>query len=997
MKKRFKIVQAVIILCLFFCSLLPVNYIKASNINNSEFVELPTKTNVSKYRNWVIRFNLEVNPKCIDNKNIKVIDSNSIEQIVNLSVGSDNKSVTINCPQNGYNLGQTYYVIISNKVYSSSNEFINKATKMKFVVSNDNDISNINPVKFSSNVVQINSIESQSIEDHTVDEKENGNNKVVTLDNNNTYLSSLKKGDVFFSEPTKNNPFGNSGKILSNNEVDGKSQIEIAQPKLDEVISEADFHVEKSLKKGDLISSTFPEGTTINFNNNSVFEKNKILERRRLSGVSLESDDINIKLPERDHDFHGIKLSNIPTITLKKPKIIASIDLKKDGSVPVGINNFEARLITTLECEDKVNINGSGEIKDVEGGYNNKNDGLTGVNMSDKILLGSMTYMIGGMAVKEIGGIKKEVPLGATIFLYLTYGGKVEANVNFDVKESCYIDKGVNYNGVSSNNHNIDKSTTSVSLNGNFDGQASAGVGAGLGIVVLGMVPVDVTSELDCDVNGSAQGSIDFISGKHTGNLNIDAALKLRCEGNCEFGFENKSDPVISLKVPITDLTLLEWKYPDKYIKNIDDINAEVKRGDKYTLPDNVTATYNDGSSKLLPVVWDKNEVDTSIDGLQSYEGTVEGYDKKVKLNLTVTEDGNWNNNGSNTDDKSPCKYASAGGFSFVIKENGSLWMLGSNYFGPFLGNAERFPRKMDGSWSTISVNAFDDIGHAVGIKSDGSLWAVGLNFFGDLGDGNEADKSTGHFVRIGSDNDWKEVSVNNNDSFAIKKDGSLWAWGDDQFGALGDGNEGHKVVPTRIGNDNDWKQISAGSSYTLGIKSDGSLWAWGENNAAQLGDGTNVTRMVPIRIGNDNDWKLACAGVDSSGAIKKDGSLWTWGWNNGHEKAAKVPTRLGNNNDWTEVSNTSGYYLALKKDGSLWSWGVNRFGVLGNGSDCLSNNAPTQVGNDKDWIYASAGGDVSIGIKTDGSLWAWGRNLYGLVGDGTNIDRYVPTRAKIN
>ncbi|MDR0311584.1 MAG: RCC1 repeat-containing protein, partial [Acidobacteriota bacterium] len=174
---------------------------------------------------------------------------------------------------------------------------------------------------------------------------------------------------------------------------------------------------------------------------------------------------------------------------------------------------------------------------------------------------------------------------------------------------------------------------------------------------------------------------------------------------------------------------------------------------------------------------------------------------------------------------------------------------------------------------------------HTLVLRSDGSLWAWGSNYDGQLGNDKIGwDVISNVPVRVESDtNNWKAVSAGgapSGDSYtlALKSDGSLWAWGNNSSGQFGNGTTTSSNIPVKAGTDTSWKTISAGGSHALALKTDGSLWAWGGNSSGQLGDGTTTVKNTPFRVLTDTGWKAISAGDHHSLALKTDGSLWAWG-----------------------------------------------------------------------------------------------------------------------
>lgn len=241
-----------------------------------------------------------------------------------------------------------------------------------------------------------------------------------------------------------------------------------------------------------------------------------------------------------------------------------------------------------------------------------------------------------------------------------------------------------------------------------------------------------------------------------------------------------------------------------------------------------------------------------------------------------------------------------------------------------------------------------------------------------------------------------------------IKTDGTLWAWGRNNFGQLGDGSTNQRNAPVQIGSDNNWKQVSISgeyevggndqSGYTLAIKTDGSLWAWGNNSDGQLGTGNNTNYFVPARVGISNDWKQVKASMSTSLAIKNDGSVWHWGrykltYGNSLPLPlqSNIPVLYTGINQVSLLDGSDDGYMVIKNDGNIWAWGNNYNGQVGNGTSQNQINNPVQIANSLNFstIYK---GVASFGLTSSGQLYGWGRNGGGYLGDGTNSDKNVPT-----
>jgi len=300
--------------------------------------------------------------------------------------------------------------------------------------------------------------------------------------------------------------------------------------------------------------------------------------------------------------------------------------------------------------------------------------------------------------------------------------------------------------------------------------------------------------------------------------------------------------------------------------------------------------------------------------------------------------------------------------------------------------------------WTQIAAGDY----HTVAIKSDGTLWAWGLNDKGQLGDGTTVNKNVP--TQIGTDTDWATIDALANNSLALKIDGSLWAWGDNYGGQNGNGNHGTgaiNTIPTQVGTSNDWLKITSGALRTFALKSNGTLWGWGQNLEGYLGTGEFTNHYTPIQIGSAIDWLDVDAGGNNVLAIKTNHTLWGWGLNKAGSLAIgipdigpiiTVPTQTGNNSaDWLKIS--AGICCStkmIKTDGSLWAMGgIGNLGNVGNGGTA-NVNTPTLIGTGTDWNSVSTSNHTAA-TKNNGSLWIWGSNFGGQLGDGTFINRTNP------
>jgi hypothetical protein len=253
----------------------------------------------------------------------------------------------------------------------------------------------------------------------------------------------------------------------------------------------------------------------------------------------------------------------------------------------------------------------------------------------------------------------------------------------------------------------------------------------------------------------------------------------------------------------------------------------------------------------------------------------------------------------------------------------------------------------------------------------------------------------------------WAQVAVGVGHTCATKTDGSLWCWGNNRYGQLGNstnvGVNAANPLPARVGTASDWGSVDVGYADSCGIRTDHTLWCWGGNYDGQLGDPGNSAydTVTPNRVGTASNWSSVSVGFAFVCATRTDGTLWCWGSNDsgqlgnptnaGSPAANPAPTQVGTATDWALVRAGDYHACAIRRDGTLWCWGDNYYGQLGNPGGTGSatpHPTPSQVGTATDWQSLGAGANDTCATKATGTLWCWGDQFSSTVsqlGTGTS------------
>lgn len=379
---------------------------------------------------------------------------------------------------------------------------------------------------------------------------------------------------------------------------------------------------------------------------------------------------------------------------------------------------------------------------------------------------------------------------------------------------------------------------------------------------------------------------------------------------------------------------------------------------------------------------------------------------------------------------------------SCSIRTDGTAWCWG--YYGAgYLGDGQNTSNrtrpvqvKTDtggvgwSDWIKISANG----GGGCGLRSNGTAWCWGWHLYGGLGDGQD---TTTRLVPVQVHNetglpgwdDWIDIAKGSFHACGIRKNGSLWCWGWNSAGQLGNNVIGtNQTRPVRVKDDvggngwNDWISITAASQHTCGIRENGTAWCWGDSANGVLGDGQMATdRSLPVQVNTDtglpgwDDWVSIDGGDLYTCGLRQDGSAWCWGdaffgqLGDGQTTDQSRPVRVqtdvgpGGWNDWVYINAGTRASCGIRSNGTAWCWGQGSLGKLGDGQSTVNQPRPVQVqtstgpGGWNDWLAISGGSDHTCGMRGDYSIWCWGLNSSGQIGDGTTITKSRPASTQAN
>ena len=348
--------------------------------------------------------------------------------------------------------------------------------------------------------------------------------------------------------------------------------------------------------------------------------------------------------------------------------------------------------------------------------------------------------------------------------------------------------------------------------------------------------------------------------------------------------------------------------------------------------------------------------------------------------------------------------------WSYVGADPGELWVWGGNNHLDAMGilgqnNLTHYssPVQIPGTWNNDPRHCVANSYSFCHAKSDGTLWAWGLNWGGALGQNDRIRRSSP--VQIPGTT-WVAGQCNGNSSWGIKTDGTFWHWGRNTNWSMGINQPSDYSIssPVQLPGttwSSDYGKHELSGVCSMSIKTDGTLWTWGTNNYGRLGHSNMSNYSSPRQVGSDTDWSQVTGGAIHSLFLKTDGTLWA----TGEGGAGRLGINVGDNpgrrssptqvpgTTWSKVSAGSKHSVATKTDGTLWTWGDNGSGQLGqNGNIPTEYSSPVQVPGTT-WDKVTAGANTVLATKTDGTLWAWGLNNYGQLSNNSVILRSSPTQ----
>jgi alpha-tubulin suppressor-like RCC1 family protein len=336
---------------------------------------------------------------------------------------------------------------------------------------------------------------------------------------------------------------------------------------------------------------------------------------------------------------------------------------------------------------------------------------------------------------------------------------------------------------------------------------------------------------------------------------------------------------------------------------------------------------------------------------------------------------------------------AAAQAFAAGSDSNGQL---GAGNIGASLLSTPAGVRPASQSFVAVSAGGT----HSLGLRSDGTVWSWGADGSGQLGN-NSSSSDAWSPVQVPTEAGIIGISAGGSHSLAVGSDGTVWSWGSNSYGQLGySTSSSQSGVPSEVpGLPASIVQVSAGASHSLALQANGTVWAWGLNSSGQLGNGNTTNSTAPVQVtGLPSGIVAISAGGAQSLALASNGTVWAWGLNssgqlgNGSTTSSDTAVEVSGISTAVGIAAGNAHSLALLANGSVDAWGLNSSGQLGNGST-TSSDTPVAVSSLSGVTQIAAGYAHSVAITTSGQAYAWGANAGGQLGNGNTTQQTTPVQ----
>jgi alpha-tubulin suppressor-like RCC1 family protein len=483
----------------------------------------------------------------------------------------------------------------------------------------------------------------------------------------------------------------------------------------------------------------------------------------------------------------------------------------------------------------------------------------------------------------------------------------------------------------------------------------------------------------------------------------IDGSVETRFYSGGEFTIKLGGEDLVGGPMPRTILTI-DHNDPadcsdDRLFGSTDPVTPQDYSGNSGTAVQSIAAAFlNDLGNEGIRFIFDSYQPalqEPEFEGngrTGAFFEIQSGRIETAELSVPVA----WGSNsfgqlgvGTNTVESSPvlveslrdvAAVAAGGVSSLALKNDGTVWWWGWN---STLGMGASSPVQVSGLTDVVAIAA--GWSHFLALDSNGAVWAWGRNNQGQLGDGCtigvDCTKSMTP-AQVGSLSNVVAIAAGGDHSLALKGDGTVWAWGSNWNGQLGDNTTVSHSTPVQVRHPDFYYgaepltgvvaiAVGGGSwvePHSLALKKDGTVLAWGANGSGQLGDGSNTPSLVPVPVVDPSNTTLPLTGV--IGIAAGGGDIGGIGF---------------------------AHSLALKDDGTVWAWGANRLGQLGDGTT-TDSSIPVQVSGLPVGVAAlAAGNEYSLALRPDGTVWAWGSNYGGELGDPANTGNFSSTAIPVS